>query len=659
MRNSARRLELPALLDLLSNYVSSEPGRLQMARLHLSFDIETSRLRYRETEVMMRLIQSGTVFDFGGIPEIGQTIERIGTGLFIPGKELHRIADFIDAADETYDKITGTDLQFKLPDPAFLRPLVREIRKTIDEEGEVRDNATPELQRLREQKRRQRQEVIRLMDSLMDKYYRQGLVRERVVTIRNGRFVLPFFSHVKPRGVVHGFSQTEETIYVEPFESIDAQNRLIRIEESEREEVERILRDLTSHVHQMADTIKALWEGIGELEVIYARAAFGLDYGGIVPELNTGKRIRLKKARHPLLIHTKGYENVVPLDLSIGPSPSVLLISGPNAGGKTVILKTVGLLTLMAGLGIPITAEEAEIFLPSEVFAVGFEDVQDIEQGESSFTAILHELKELIEFDGGPALILLDEFIASTDPNEGAALAFAILRYLSEKGHLIIANTHLTPLKLMVEKEENMLNATVLFDPVTRKPTYRLKIGEIGSSYALDIARRVGIPEQIVSEAEGVLSGLEKELRELTRRLREKESILARKLAEISEMESKFRQEEEKLRREARIKAKKIMDEARKEAEELVRQLRKELREKRRLEDKLKEARKVRDELKERAEDYLELYKNRAESPRIGEKYRVKPFGFIGELVEIKENRAILKVGKQRIEVPIESLYEV
>ncbi len=659
MRNSARRLELPALLDLLSRYISSEPGRNQLARLRVIFDPQEVERLYSETAEMTRLLQSNTLFDFAAIPEIGQLMERIGTGLFLSGKELNLLAQFIEVSDEIYDRIVDTELQFIMPDPSFLRPLVREIRRSIDDEGEVKDNATPELARLRAEKRRSRQEVVRLMNSLMDKYHRDGLLRDRLITIRNGRFVLPFYSHVKPRGVVHGFSKTEETIYVEQFESIEAQNRLVRIEESEREEAERIVRDLTAHAHSMSETIKALWEAIGKLELIYAKASFGLDYGGIVPKVNREKRISLKAARHPLLIQAKGYENVVPLDLQVGPDPSVLLISGPNAGGKTVILKTVGLLTMMAGMGIPVTAAEADIFLPSEIFAVGFEDIQDIEQGESSFTAILHELKDVIEFNGDAALVLLDEFIASTDPNEGAALAFAILRYLKDRGHLVIANTHLTPLKLMVERESGMINATVIFDPVTKKPTYRLKIGEIGSSYALDIARRVGIPDEIVTEAEGVLSGLEQELRELTRRLREKESILEKKLAEVNELEEKFRREKEKMTREARLKARRIVEEARGEVEEMIKQLRKELKKQRRLEDKLKEARAMRDELKRKSEDFVDLYKRKAVNPVIGQQYRVKPLGFTGELIELKGKTAVLKVGKQRIEVPLESLFEV
>ncbi len=659
MRDSARRLELPALLDLLSRYISSEPGRNQLARLRVSFDPEEVRARYSETQEMLALLRSNTIFNFSSLPDIGKIIGRLGTGLFISGKELNLLAQFLEACDELYDRIVDTSLQTIMVDPYLLRPLVREIRKTIDEDGEVRDNATPELARLREEKRRQRQAVIHLMDSLMDKYHREGLLRDRIVTIRNGRFVLPFFSHVKPRGVVHGFSQTEETVYVEPLESIDAQNRLVRVKENEREEVERILRSLNSHVHEMADTIKALWDDVGRLELIYAKASFGMDYSGTIPSINTERRIRLKNARHPLLIHALGYENVVPLDLTVGPTPSVLLISGPNAGGKTVILKTVGLLTLMAGLGIPVAAEEADIFLPKELFAVGFEDVQDIEQGESSFTAILHELKDVIDFDSGPALILLDEFIASTDPNEGAALAFAILKHFKEQGHLVIANTHLTPLKLMVEREEDMINATVIFDPITRKPTYRLRIGEIGSSYALDIARRAGIPEHIVYEAEGVLSGLEKELRDLTRKLREKERLLDKKLAEVVELEDKYRREKEKMTREARIRARKIVEEARNEVESMLKELRKELKKQRRVEDKIKEVREVREQLKSKSEDYLDLYKVKATNLVIGKKYRVKPFGFIGELVELKGKAAVLKVGKRKIEVPADSLFEI
>ena len=659
MSVALRRLEFPALLEILAHHILSEPGRERLARLVPFSDIEDAEIELRRVESMQKLIESGVRLDFSAIPDVGRKVAKLGTGAGLTSHEILSLAQFIAATDEIYDKIVGTELEALMPDPSFLRPFVKEIFRKIDEDGELRDDASEKLAKLRQEKRRRRQEVVNLLNSLMDKYYRQGLLRERIVTMRGGRFVLPFASHVKPRGVVHGFSHTEETIYVEPFESIEAQNRYVRIVDEEREEAERILRELAERMHQFAPTVKALWDSIGELELVYAKAEFASAFGCITPKLNRSGRIVLKEARHPLLIETKGFENVVPLDLKLGPKPSVLLISGPNAGGKTVALKTVGLLTLMAMAGIPVPAKSADLFFPDRVFAIGFEDVQDIEHGESSFTALLHEVKDVLDYSDGRALVLLDEFLASTDPSEGAALAFAILKNLRDLGHIVLANTHLTPLKILVEREDGMINARVLFDPLTKRPTYRLQVGEMGSSYALEIAKQVGLPDDVLSEAESVLVGMERELRELTKRLKKREAELVRKLAEIAQKERELERREAKLTREAKLKARQIIESAREEAEGLVRELRKELRRKRKLEEQIAVAKAVRDQLKEKSLEFTDLYRKKAEILEIGKSYRVKPFGFIGELVELRGGNAVLKVGKQRIEVPKDSLYEI
>jgi len=652
--NSREKLEFRELLGQLGRFVISPAGRERLSYLgpkNSILEIERALERVRE---MASLLDKGVFFDFSGIPDLSSIIAKARTGAFLTPSELYSLSLFIEKVHEIYQKLMGTALEEVLADPYILLGLMREIRSKIDEEGEVVDTASEALYKIRSERRKKRREIIALMEGLLDRYDRKGLLRDRVITIKNGRMVLPFKSHVRIKGVVHGFSNTEETVYIEPFEVIEAQNRLVRVEEEEREEVERILRELAEKVSGSAGFIGELYGQIGEVEVIYASAQFMREVDGTIPRINRDGRIYLKKARHPLLLKSLGEDRVVPLDFRMDGDLEVFLISGPNAGGKTVVLKTVGLLTLMAASGLPVPAQEADLFIPGEIYAIGFEDEQDILRGESSFTAILSDIKELLEKGEKGDLALLDEFLASTDPTEGAALAFAVLKYLVDRGIKVIANTHLNPLKTLVSREPSMENATMEFDPVTRTPTYRLIPGEIGYSHALDIARRTGFPPELLSEAEGLIEGIEGELKRHIEELRKAEEEYSRKLREIEEREEKLREKEESFEKRAKLKARAIVDRAMKEVEVLLEEIRKE----KKLEEKLKKAKKTREVLKQKKEEF-DIYGEPAKEIVPGRLYRVKPLGFVGELVEIKEGSVVLKVGRQKVEVKEGTLFEV
>jgi DNA mismatch repair protein MutS2 len=649
---SFERLEFDKLKGILGRYIVTEPGRNFLSSLMplKEGEVEEEFRRLREAE---RLLREGVRWDFAKIPELSLVLEKIRMGALIPPIELRKVGEFIGIAEKIYETVVGTNLSKIFPDPYLLRPIKKSILEKISEEGEVKDTASPRLLKIRREKREKRQQVLNLLEKLLDKYEKAGLLRERLITIKNGRFVLPFLSHIKPRGVVHGYSNTEATLYVEPFETIEDQNKFVRLKEEEKEEVERIVRELSSSLSAVSTLLNDIYRGIGYLELLYAKSLFAEDFNAIVPRVNRDGDIYLRSAKHPLLVESKG-RNVVPLDLKLNKEDKVLLVSGPNAGGKTVVLKTVGLLTLMASAGIPVPCDEANIYLPKRVYAVGFEDRQDILEGESSFTALLNEIKDALENGESGDLVLLDELLASTDPREGAALAFAVLKNLRKKGAKVIANTHLTPLKILVSKEEGMLNATMEFDPVTKKPTYRLRMGEMGLSYALEIAKRVGLPEGVIADAEKALTGLEEDLKKLKDELQKKEMEMEKVLEDLREKEHDLKKREEFYIEDAKRKARVILKEAKKRVEDLLDEAKRE----RKREEKLKVLRKVREEISHLEEVY-EMYGKRAESPVIGKRYRVKPFGFVGELVEIIDERALLLVGKRKIEVPKEALYEV
>lgn len=648
-------LEFHQVLGIIGGYLSFEAGKKALGE---AFFLPKSVIeeRYRQISKLSRLLEKGVDIPFDGIPPILKILDKVKIGSALTPKELLSIAKFIEADETIYERLLGTGVE-GLPDPLALRSIKREILKRIDEDGNVRDDASPELYKIREEWRTVRRKVLILMDNLLKEYAQKGILRDHTVTIKNGRLVLPFASHIRPRGVVHAFSQTQETIFVEPLEAIDLQNKMVRLKEEENKEVARILRELRDSVAFHHDLIMALFESLGNLELLYAMAKFKADYGATLPRLRDDGHLLLEGALHPILLRTKREEEVVPLDLILPSNTKVFLISGPNAGGKTVSLKTVGLAVLMAMYGMPVLARRAEITLPNRVFAIGFEDEQNIEAGESSFTALLHDIREALFKAQEGDFVFLDELLGSTDPDEGAALAFSVLKTFASRGVKVLANTHLARLKALVSKEEGMLNATMEFDPKTKRPTYRMLTGEVGESYALEIAKREGLPDELIQEAESILLEMGREVQVLSRRLREKELEVEELSTTLKERMNKFEREREKLLRQAKLKATRITEEALFEVETLLKELKK-AQKKERLEGKIKIAKKTREKLRDMAQIY-DLYGEPVKSPVIGETYRVRPFGFTGELKELKGDVALLLVGKRKITVPKKSLYEV
>lgn len=652
MKSAEDSLEFNLIKGILGSYLLSEPGKNSLGRLAPLPSRDEVEDVYRRVQEFFELKKKGVQFPFSDVPPLSTSLEKVRAGASISLSEIYNFSVFISTYEKFYFALLDTGLRFT-HDPEILRSVKREILKKVLPDGELRDDATPELLKFRNQKKSLRNQIITRMNELMDIYSQKGYLRDRLVTIVNGRFVLPVATHVRISGVVHGFSNTRETVYVEPFETIDLQNRYIQVIDAEKEEVERIKRELVEKLHALYPVLKEVYDEIGELEMLNARVEFMSDFYGSIPVFSTGA-IKIKNARHPLLLKARGFDKVVPLNFELPSRYRVLLVSGPNAGGKTVFLKTVGVIFLLMKYGIPVPAEYAEIPYVENIFAGGFEDEQDILEGESSFTSLLRQIREILDHAGGNDLVLLDEFLASTDPREGAALAFAIIKKLVEKGARIFANTHLSPLKIFIEKHPLMLNAQMGFDPVTNNPTYQLEIGKIGESHALDIAKNAGIPDDVIDEARSYLEGIDREMVELTRRLKEKEKELKTLLNELREKERFIKAQEERITRESKRKIRAIVDAREREIRELIKSLDKEVKK----EAKLRRAREIKKTL-ENIREEVDIFDRKAEKPVIGKTYRIKPFGFTAELVEVRDDKAYVRIGKTRLEVPIDSLYEV
>ncbi len=653
-KGALEKLEFQRMVALLQGYVVSPLGQEALARLRPLEDQAAIQHQRDLLQALIREVDQGLRLDFSAIPG-PLPLEKIRAGALLTPQDLLKVRDFIAASLEIYEALVGTPVQEALLDPVVLQGLYREIRRSLGPQGEVLDDASPALARIRRARKEAEAEVLRKMEALKREYDRRGWLREPFVTLKNGRYVLPLKSHIQPRGVVHGFSQSEETLFVEPYEVIEIQNRLKRREEEEREEVHRILRQLSDRTHHHALFLEQLSHQLGDLETLYARALYARAVDAVLPELHGEPEFVLEEAYHPLLVQEKGFEGTVPLSLRF--REAVLLISGPNAGGKTVALKTLGLAVLAAMAVFPFPARKIRVPLPHNVWALGFQDEQDLLKGESSFTALVREIRHLLEEVQPGDLVLFDEMLASTDPSEGAALAYALLVELKERGARVVANTHLGPLKELVARTPGMVNASMGYDPATGQPTYRMELGEMGESHALEIAEHEGLPRHLIQRAREALREFEEGLRLLKIQLAEKERALARQARELQAREQELREEESRRLERARQRAREILSQVEKEAEDLRRRLRKAAQAER-AREAVSVASAVKREAREKAREQ-EAFTRPAKTLVVGRTYRIKPFGFVAEYIGERNGRHFVRVGKQEIEVPREALYEV
>jgi DNA mismatch repair protein MutS2 len=392
---------------------------------------------------------------------------------------------------------------------ADLRPLAVAIRRAVLPNGEISDDATPELKRIRSNMGRTRETVQKTLERILRS--RGGVAGEDYVTLRNERFVIPVRAAERRQvqGVVHAASATGQTVFVEPLETIELNNKIVQLSEDEASEIARILVELTERLRRNLGPLRFAVETIAELDSVFARARFAREFDCTLPEFNADALLELKDARHPVLadtLRTHG-RRIVPITLSLGGpnAETVLVISGPNTGGKTVALKTVGLAALAAQSGIPVAAEIARLPLVDRVL-VDIGDEQSIAADLSTFSAHMLNVRAMLEAATPRSLVLVDELGTGTAPEEGAALAVALLDEFRARGCLTLASTHHDRLKTYASTTPGVLNAAVEFDEVNLRPTYRLMVGLPGGSSGIDIARRLGLPEHIIDRARAQLS---------------------------------------------------------------------------------------------------------------------------------------------------------
>jgi DNA mismatch repair protein MutS2 len=514
-QSSSRVLEFDQFRDLLSAYVNSPLGKEQVAQLVPSADHKWIAEQQQLAAETRRFLSAGGRFDFSGLFDASKLLSKAK----IPGAalEIGEIRDILLIADKAaewreialrppeavvrekaWEGMQALSLQI-----ADFTAVLRYFRNKILPDGTLDDRASAELSRIRREVEKQKRLIQDSLRGYLRRLAEGGAVQEELVTIRGERFVIPVKTEQRRRvnGVVHGASSTGQTIFVEPLETIEQNNDLVRLLEEEQMEIRRILQEMTEKIAEQADAMVAATEVMAEVELQFGKARFGLDYDCVRPEL-TEDYVDLRDARHPLLernLRPKGGK-VVPLTLEMDSAHRQLIISGPNTGGKTVGLKTIGLLALMAQAGVPVPATTARLPVFDAVLAdIG--DYQSIEQNLSTFSAHVTNIDFTSRTATPHSLVLLDELGSATDPEEGAALAVAIAEHFGRIGAVSIISTHHTSLKVYAANTTGVLNAAVGFNDKTLQPTYELQVGVPGASAGINIAQRLGLNAQIIEAA--------------------------------------------------------------------------------------------------------------------------------------------------------------
>jgi len=583
---SLRVLEYPQVLEMLAAETITPMGREQAVGLMPAADIDTCRARLRETTEAATLRASGEV-PLRGARDLRPYLRRAVAGGTLDPEELLDVAQTLEVARRLKGFLEAHRAQAPhlaevgrriTPHPH----LEERIAAVLDDAGQVRDDASPHLRRIRNEQRALERRVREQLEGILRDPAYARMVQEPLVTIRSDRYVIPIRQEARGQfpGIVHDQSSSGATVFMEPVAIVPLGNRQRELLAQARAEIQRLLAELSQAVAAQADSIAATLEALGAADLALAKAALAERFGCVEPRLEAAPLVDLRRARHPLLLRHLGSSRVVPIDVELGRRFQTLIITGPNTGGKTVTLKTIGLLVLMAqaGLHVP-AAETSTLGVFPQVFAdIG--DEQSIEQSLSTFSSHLRAIVDILAALRPPALVLLDEVAAGTDPTEGAALARAIIETLLERGATTAVTTHNNDLKALAYQIAGVENASVEFDPETLKPTFRVLIGQPGHSNALIIARRLGLAPEVVDRARAFLSA---------DRLRADD--LLREAASDRQSAAREREEAERLREEARglaaryeaelarlhAERRRLAGEARAEAEELLRSTRREL----------------------------------------------------------------------------------
>ena len=587
---SIRTLELPRVLQLLSDQAVS--GEAKEKALHIRPEMETEEVLrlLDQTDAARAMIGLHGAPSFSGVKPVGEALDRADRGGSLNTKELLTIADLLTAARRAKEYFNADAMEKTAIDHLFLslhgnRFLEEKIKRCIPDEDTIADAASTELADIRRHMRAAQAKSRQILQKIISSPTYGKILQENIITQRDGRFVVPVKAEHKGDlpGLVHDISSSGATLFVEPMGVVQANNELIELEAKEQKEIERILAELSAEAAAHREDIQWDYDALVHLDLIFARGQLSYKMDGIRPEVRRDGAIHLRKARHPLLDPKKA----VPIDIELGDTFDTLVITGPNTGGKTVSLKTLGLLTLMTQCGLHIPVGDRSAVSVYERVLADIGDEQSIEQNLSTFSAHMTNIVSILTEADRHSLILFDELGAGTDPVEGAALAIAVIQHVRRMGARVAATTHYAELKTFAMTTAGVENASCEFNVETLSPTYRLLIGIPGKSNAFAISKRLGLPDEVIEAAKVQMSGESVRFEDVLTQLEAKRQALEKREQEANRLyhqreedarkAREFREQMERAKENARSRgeaeAKRILRDARSAADEVFAEL--------------------------------------------------------------------------------------
>ena len=688
----AEKIGFETVRSATTELARSSMAREQLSKIMPFSDRQVIKRRLSQTKEMMDLLQNDAAFPLENIYDVRDYLKRaqphnsvIPLQAFVEILELsltaRRVKSYIESRKDRYAKLKDISVGL-IP----LDDLEDQLQSKLTDNGELRSDASHELQSIRKRMNRKRNELRTTINRVMSNLAKKGMTSDEGATIRNGRMVIPVQVEYKRKvkGFVHDVSSSGQTVYLEPVQALNINNEIRQLESEEKREIERILRELTTEVRKRTDAIKQNLEVLTTFDVIAAKARLSVDLGGFVPVISETQHLYLKEAYNPLLIlKNKGLaddeqEEVVPLDMELSEEERCLVITGPNAGGKSVALKTLALSSMMIQSGFAIPARDSSEIPIFESIFVDMGDDQSIENDLSTFSSRLEWMKHTLEKANDRSLVLIDEAAAGTDPEEGGALFQSLIELLIERKSKVLVTTHHGSLKVFAHEYEHAVNGSMEFDQDTLSPTYRFKKGVPGSSYAFEIAERMELQDSLLGKARTLLgeakSDMETLISELELKTQEADELKQKydKLKSQTEQErdryeekrSAIEKEKEEIREKALKEAKSIMDSANKKIEEAVERI---VSQGQKDSDTIKEARKEVEEYRQKVDTELdeledqqdEQFQDSEEKPKVGDLVRLKDANTTGELKEVNGNKAVVSAGGLRVKTKFKKLVKV
>ncbi len=672
------KLEFHKVLFNIANYSSTESGKKKNLELLPSTNINEIKKEGQTVseakEILIRNIPPQIDF----IPDLFEAISQSKIeGVVLTAKKILEILKLAKTSRNLHQFLKNNSaiapLLAKQQNFLFNDKLFEHhIEKVIDEAGEIKEKASQKLSEIRKQIREKQNTLVKSINSIMKSLDSEGIVREDYLTLRDGRMVIPVkVEHKRQiRGFIHSESATGQTVYIEPEQTLELNNEIITLGFAEKREIERLLKEITSLIGKENENLKQALSTIAYIDSVFARAKYSIEVIGSFPSINNEKYLHIKDARHPVLLKKLGRDNAVPLSFNLD-AQKIILITGPNAGGKTVVLKTIGLLSLLLQSGIHIPVDPDSNFHLFTNILVDIGDEQSLEDDLSTFSSHLTNLKNILSISDSNSLVLLDEIGTGTDPTEGSSLAAAVLLKLRDAGTLVFASTHHGSLKIIANSERGFINAAMEFDHDLLKPTYKFKLGVPGSSYAFEIARRIGVDEKLIEMASEMMDSDKYKLETFLSEVEAKSNKLEEKLKQIeientrlTDLSSLYKSNVEKLEKEK----KEILKKAKSDAEDFLRDVNKrvenaikEIRESGADKSIIKETKKIIEELKEASQNLYTpevVSETQISDFSVGSFVMIKNTSTSGRIIQIdiSRNKVLIESGSIRMQVDIAEL---